>query len=203
MEKVRSFGLMQRSEVSEQRKVSRMRESDAHKRMFEIITLVCSGIILTLTSYSIVASIMGHIDVVGATLVNVQIPSQTNPLSVKPISILMAAALGLTYSGLELARPTMLKFSSSTYSYLKMFIFGATALAAYEVMYNFAIWIAQLSAASIAGILNPDIVVNSFPNPSIPWNLVFATKLTTTMLAVGLYSFYYIRSLEKEKASLA
>ncbi len=203
MEKVRSVALMQRPEISEQRKVSRMRESNAHKRIFEIITLLCTGVILTLTSYSIVASIMGHIDVVGATLVNVQIPSQTNPLSVKPVSILMAAALGMTYSGLELARPNMLKFSSSTYSYLKMFIFGGTALAAYEVMYNFAIWIAQLSAASIAGILNPDIVVNSFPNPSIPWNLVFATKLTTTILAAGLYSFYYIRSLEKEKASLA
>ncbi len=145
---------------------------------------------------------MGHIDVVGATLVNIQIPSQTEALSVKPVSILMAAALGLTYSGLELARPTMLKFSNATYSYLKMFIFVGTALCAYEVFYNFAIWIAQLSAASIAGILNPDIVVNSFPNPSTPWNLVFATKLTTTIRAAGVYSFYYIRSLEKEKASL-
>jgi hypothetical protein len=194
---------MQRPEASEQRKVPRMRESNAHKRIFEIICLACSGVILTLTSYSVVASIMGHIDVVGATLVNIQIPSQTEALSVKPVSILMAAALGLTYSGLELARPTMLKFSNTTYSYLKMFIFAGTALCAYEVLYNFAIWIAQLSAASIAGILNPDIIVNSFPNPATPWNLVFATKLTTTILAAGLYSFYYIRSLEKEKASLA
>jgi hypothetical protein len=194
---------MQRPEVSEQKKTVRSRESNLHKRIFEIICLVCAGIILTLTSYSIVASVMGHIDVVGATLVNVQIPSQSDVLSVKPISILMAAALGLTYSGLELARPKMLKFSNASYSYLKLFIFVGTVLCAYEVMYNFAIWIAQLSAASIAGILNPDIVVNAFPNPSTPWNLVFATKLTTTGLAAGLYSFYFIRSLEKERDSLA
>jgi hypothetical protein len=193
---------MQRPEVREEKRAPRLRESIAHKRIFEFVCLACSGIILLLTSYSIVASVMGHIDVVGATLVNVQIPSQNDALSVKPISILMAAALGLTYSGLELARPAMLKYSNAIYSYLKMFIFTGTALCAYEVLYNFAIWIAQLSAASIAGILNPDIVVNSFPNPSIPWNLVFATKLTTTMLAAGLYSFYFVRSLEKEKDSL-
>jgi hypothetical protein len=193
---------MQRPEAPERKKASHVRETDLHKRIFEIICLVCSGIILTLTSYSIVASVMGHIDVVGATLVNVQFPSQSDVLSVKPISILMAAALGLTYSGLQLVRPKMLKYSSSTFSYLKMVIFVGTVLCGYEVMYNFAIWIAQLSAASIAGILNPDIVVNAFPNPSTPWNLVFATKLTTTILASGLYSLYFIRSLEKEKASL-
>lgn len=193
---------MQKSKVPEQKQVPRIRESDRHKRIFEIICLACSGIILTLTTYSVVASIMGHIDVVGATLVNVQFPSSNDVLSVKPVSIVMAAGLGLTYSGFELARPTMLKFSHSTYSYLKLIIFVGTALCAYEVLYNFAIWIAQLSASSIAGILNPDIVVNYFPNPSIPWNLVFATKLTTTILASGIYSLYFIRSLEKEKASL-
>jgi hypothetical protein len=150
-----------------------------------------------------VASILGHIDVVGATLVNVQFPSSNEIISVKPISIVMAAGLGLTYSGLELARPNMIKLSYATISFLKLFIFVGTALCAYEVLYNFSIWIAQLSAASIAGILNPDIVVNSFPNPSTPWNLVFATKLTLTILVSGIYSFYFIRTLEKEKASLA
>lgn len=190
-------------EISEQRdrKLVRKPRSDFHKLAFEAICLACTGIILSLTSYSFVASILGHVDVVGATLVNVQIPSQ-GVVSVKPISILMAAALGLTYSGLELARPITIKFSHSTFSYLKMLIFVGTALAAYEVFYNFAIWIAQLSTASLAGLLNPDVLVNSFPNPLTPWNLVFATKLTTTLVAAGLYAFYYFRGLEKEKASM-
>lgn len=189
-------------EVSAQKQLSRIRKFDPHKLIFEVIVLTCTGIVLSLTSYSIVASVMGHIDIVGANLVDVQIPAQ-GIVSVKPISILMAAGLALTFSGLELARPTMLKFSNTTYSYLKLIIFAGTALCAYEVFYNFAIWIAQLSTASLVGVLNPDIVVNPFPNPQTPWNLVFATKLTTMILAVGLYAFYYIRTLEKEKASLA
>jgi hypothetical protein len=189
-------------EVSKPRKVERFRETDVHKLVFEVIFLACSGIVLGLTAYSIVASVMGHIDVVGATLVNVQIPSQAEVISVKPVSILMAAALGMAFSGLELARPMMLKFSNTTFSYLKLLIFVGTALCSYEVFYNFAIWIAQLTTGSISGILNPDIVVNSFPNPQTPWNLVFATKLTTTIFAIGLYALYFIRSLEREKVSL-
>jgi hypothetical protein len=193
---------LQKSQIPEQKPMPRIRESDRHKQIFEIICLTCSAIILSLTAYSVVASILGHIDVVGATLVNVQFPSSNDVFSVKPVSVVMAAGLGLTYSGLELARPIMLKYSHSTYSYLTLFVFVGTALCGYEVMYNFAVWIGQLSAASIAGIFNPDILLNSFPNPSIPWNLVFATKLTTTILASGIYSLYFIHSLEKEKASL-
>lgn len=192
---------MQSRELAEQRKITRKRGSDFHKLAFEVLSLACTGIIVSLTSYALVASVLGHVDVVGATLVNVQIPAN-GVVSVKPVSVLMAAALGLTYSGLELARPSMLKFSHSTFSYIKLFVFVGTALVAYEVFYNFAIWIAQLSTASLAGLLNPDVMVNSFPNPLTPWNLVFATKLTTTLLAAGLYSFYYFRTLEKEKASL-
>lgn len=188
--------------TQEYRNVGAIRESDVHKLIFEIIFISCSGIVLTLTSYSIVASILGHIDVVGETLVNVQIPSQASFISLKPVSILMAAALGLAFSGLELARPKMLQFSNGTFSYIKIFTFVGTALCAYEVLYNFAIWIAQLSTDNLLGVLNPDIVVNSFPNPQTPWNLVFATKLTTTLFVIGLYVFYYVRSLEKERAAL-
>jgi hypothetical protein len=189
-------------EISAQKQLSRSRRTDPHKLIFQVIVLASTGIILSLSSYSIVASFMGHVDIVGANLVDVQIPAQ-GIISAKPVSILMAAGLALTFAGLELARPVMLKFSSTAYSYLKLLIFAGTALCAYEVFYNFSIWIAQLSTASLVGLLNPDILVNSFPNPQAPWNLVFATKLTTLILAVGIYAFYYIRTLEQEKASLA
>jgi hypothetical protein len=188
-------------ELSAQKQMSRMRKTDPHKLIFQLIVLASTGVILSLASYSVVASVMGHIDIVGANLVDVQIPAQ-GALSFKPISLLVLAGLALTFAGLELARPTMLKLSNTLYSYLKLLIFAGTALCAYEVFYNFAIWIAQLSTASLVGVLNPDIEINPFPNPQTPWNLVFATKLTTLILAVGLYAFYYIRTLEKEKASL-
>ncbi len=179
-----------------------LRHAGGHEA-FQFLFLGCLGIILSITAYGIIATIMGHVDVVGAALVDVNFPPPNLfPLYAKPVSYLMAALLGLTYSGLELAKPRMLRSSNSFHSFLKLIAFVGGALAAYEVMYNFAIWTAEISTNSLLGVLNPDVIVNQFPNPKEPWNLVFATKLSTTLLAIGLYVFYYIRQVEREKLRL-
>jgi hypothetical protein len=180
-----------------------IRQVGTHNAIYQIVCLVSASVILLLSSYGLVAAILGHIDVVGATLVNVEFPPPgISPVFVKPITLLMIAALGLTFSGLELLKPKFLKQSNTAYTFVKMVAFVGAALAAYEVMYNFAIWTAEISTNSLLGILNPDFLTNQFPNPQTPWNLVFATKISTTLLAVGLYVFYYIRQIEREKLQL-
>lgn len=165
----------------------------------QVIVIASTSIILLLIAYGISATITGHINVVGETLVDVEIPSpQVSPLTAKPISILMVASLGLAFSGFELAKPKFLKLSSSQMSILKLFAFLAIALTAYEVLYNFAIWTASIASTSLLGVLNPDILINQFPNPKTPWNLVFATKLATTGLAISVYTFYVLRQAEKK-----
>jgi hypothetical protein len=173
--------------------------NEGFKLIHKIIVLVCSFVILLISSYGIVAEITGHIDIVGAVLVNVEFPSPAIfPIYAKPVSFLMIAALALTYSGFELAKPHMVHFSRSQISFIKLLAFVGIALAAYEVFYNFAIWTAQIATNSLLGSLNPDVIINSFPNPKTPWNLVFATKLSTTVLAVSLYIFYVVRQVERE-----
>ncbi len=180
-----------------------MRQVGARNAIYQVICVICAATILLISSYGIVAAILGHIDVVGATLVNVEFPSpQVFPVTMKPVTILMAAALGLTFSGLELGKPIFLRRSNTIYSFIKLVAFVGAALAAYEVMYNFAIWTAEISTNSLLGILNPDFLTNQFPNPKTPWNLVFATKLSTTLLAIGLYVFYYIRQIEQDKLQM-
>ncbi len=170
------------------------------QKVFQFVFLACLGVILSISAYGVIATIMGHIGVVGAVLVNVDFPpANLSPINAKPISYLMGALLGLTYSGLELAKPSMLKRSDTFHSFIMLIAFVGTALAAYEVMYNFAIWTAELSTNSLLGVLNPDVIINQFPNPREPWNLVFATKLSTALLAIGLYVFYYMRQVQREK----
>lgn len=176
-----------------------LRDNDGFRLIHKIIVLVCSFVILLISSYGIVAEITGHIDIVGAVLVNIEIPSPSIfPIYAKPVSYLMIAALALTYSSFELAKPHMIHFSKSQISFIKLLAFVGIALAAYEVFYNFAIWTAQIATNSLLGSLNPDVIINSFPNPKTPWNLVFATKLSTTVLAVSLYVFYVVRQIERE-----
>ncbi len=173
--------------------------NEGFKIIHKAIVLICSFVILLISSYGIVAEITGHIDIVGAVLVNVEFPSPSVfPIYAKPVSFLMIATLALTYSSFELAKPHMVHFRKSQISFIKLLAFVGIALAAYEVFYNFAIWTAQLATSSLLGSLNPDVIINSFPNPKTPWNLVFATKLSTTVLAISLYVFYVMRQIERE-----
>ena len=170
---------------------------DKYTTIHRIVVLISLSVILIISAYGVVATVLGHINVVGETLVDVEIPPpQLFPLYAKPVSFLMGAALALTFSGFELVKPRMLGFSRTQISFLKLIAFVGMALAAYEVFYNFAIWTAQIATNSLLGSLNPDVIINQFPNPKKPWNLVFATKLTTTLLAIGLYTFYVVRQVE-------
>jgi hypothetical protein len=184
----------------EQLSIKWLTDQSRFRGLHTSVCLVCASILLTITSYGIVASVLGHINVVGETLVDVEVPSpQVFPLYAKPISFLMVAALGFTYSGFELVKPTMRGFTKTQVSFLKLIAFVGLVLAAYEVLYNFAIWTAEISTASLLGALNPDVLLNQFPNPKTPWNLVFATKLSVTVFAAALYSFFVIRNFEKSR----
>lgn len=178
----------------------RMFKSDVpFKALHQIIVMICSSVILVIASYGIVAEVTGHIDIVGAVLVDIEIPPPSLfPIYAKPVSFLMLAALTLTFSGFELAKPHLEGFTKTQISFLKLLAFVGIALSAYEVFYNFAIWTAEISTNSLLGVLNPDVLLNQFPNPKTPWNLVFATKLSTTILAVTLYAFYVIRQVERK-----
>ena len=173
----------------------------------KIVVLVCSSLILVISSYGIVAELTGHISVVGATLVDFEFPPPSiSPIYAKPISYLMVAALALVFSGLELAKPHMSKFSKSQMSFIRLIAFVGIVLAGYEVLYNFAIWTAEIATNSLLGVLNPDILLTPplvTPNPRAPLNLVFATKLSTTLLAVAVYVFYVVRQIERNTEALA
>ncbi len=190
---------MQKPELSWMRK-PRLSPGKAYTRLYQIIFLACTSIIVLFSSYGVVATINGHVNIVGAALVNVEIPpSNLFPFSAKPISYLMAAALGMTFSGFELAKPMMRRFSPMEYSILKMIAFVILGLAAYEILYNFSIWTAEISGNYLLGVLNPDVINNQFPNPKNPYNLVFATKLSVTIFAIAVYTFYIVRTVEKDK----
>jgi hypothetical protein len=184
-------------EIKSEQEIEAIRFAILHK----IVVLVCSSLILVITSYGIAATLTGHISVVGATLVDFEFPPPSvSPIYAKPISYLMIAALGLTFSGLELAKPHMAKFTKSQMSVIKLLAFIGIVLAGYEVLYNFALWTAEIATSQLLGVLNPDILLTPplvTANPRAPLNLVFATKISTTILAVSVYVFYLSRQIDR------
>src|ERR1700730_10916656 len=107
-------------EIKSEQEIEAIRFAILHK----IVVLVCSSLILVITSYGIAATLTGHISVVGATLVDFEFPPPSiSPVYAKPISYLMVAALALTFSGLELARSHMSNFSKSQMSFIRLLAF--------------------------------------------------------------------------------
>jgi len=70
-------------------------------------------------------------------------------------------------------------------------VLPAISIAVYEVFFNLSLWSALMASNNPRGRLNPEILINPYPNPKIPSNLVFAMKTYTAAMVIGLYSLHY------------
>jgi hypothetical protein len=167
--------------------------------MYKIVCLVSFAIIIIVTIYGIITALMYGIKVVGETFVNLEFPPPTiSPIYAKPITWFMASLIVFWFSFLELNREMILKFSKLSRQLFMLITFFIGAMALYEVLFNFTLWGSLMGASKILGELNPDILINPFPNPEIPWNLVFATKIYLSLTIISFYTFYFLSRLSKD-----
>ncbi|MEM2094730.1 MAG: hypothetical protein QXI32_05480 [Candidatus Bathyarchaeia archaeon] len=158
-------------------------------------------IIIVTVVYGVTMSFIHGVEVVGQTFVDVEFP----PIHVfpffymKPISWLFAAIICISYCSLELKKDAIRKRSQFAKSMAKIVVFMIGTLASYEVLFNFTLWSGLIAADATLGRLNPDLMVNPFPNPKIPWNIVFATKIYLATTIVSFYSFIFLSRLDSEK----
>lgn len=176
---------------------------DKTRTLYAIAVMFSLVIIVVTTSYGVIMSIFRGVEVVGQTFVDVEFPPiHVFPiLYMKPITWLSFAIILLAYSGLELARERIARFSKLKRSMIKTASFVAASLSVYEVLFNFTLWSGLIASDALLGKLNPDVIINPFPNPQIPWNIVFATKLYLAMTIVSSYLFHFINKVERENVS--
>ena len=169
------------------------------KTFYRIVVIICSSIIIVTLSYGIIAALTQGIEVVGLTLVTIEFP----PMNIfplfysKPVTWFAAAFLVFWYCSLELNMEKIKSIPKPIRDFLKFLAFFIGSMAIYEVLFNFTFWSGQMAADAIRLQLNPDIIVNPFPNPESPWSIVFATKLFTILTIISFYSFYFLQKIEK------
>ncbi len=118
----------------------------------------------------------------------------------KPITWFVLFSFLYWAFGLESHRPRFLSMSPRT----RRFLFIATATVAfgafYEIFFNFTLWSALMVLTQNCPTppCNPDLLANSFPALRDPINLVFATKVVTTVFGLSLYSLWYLNRLERD-----
>ena len=74
---------------------------------------------------------------------------------------------------------------------LQLMLLGFVIINLYEVLYNFTVLNAQITAGIVDGKV-PDIdrLYIAYPDPERPWNLVFATKVFLACLIISAHAFY-------------
>ena len=74
---------------------------------------------------------------------------------------------------------------------LQLMLLGFSIIALYEVLYNFTVLNAQITAGVVNGLV-PDIDMLSvaYPDPDRPWNLIFATKIFLAGFTISTHAFY-------------
>ena len=74
---------------------------------------------------------------------------------------------------------------------LQLMLLGFSIISLYEVLYNFTVLNAQMTAGVIDGLV-PDIdkLSVAYPDPDRPWNLVFATKVFLASFIISTHAFY-------------
>ena len=88
-------------------------------------------------------------------------------------------------------RTTQGKIKPWQMSLLQMMLLGFAIICLYEVVYNFTVLNAQITAGIIEGQV-PDIdrLSVAYPDPDRPWNLIFATKVFLIGFIVSSHGFY-------------
>jgi hypothetical protein len=74
---------------------------------------------------------------------------------------------------------------------LQLMLLGFAIITLYEVLYNFTVLNATMTAGIIEGQV-PDIdkLSVAYPDPDRPWNLVFATKVFLAAFIISTHAFY-------------
>jgi len=173
-------------------------EKEKIKTMYRVVCLISSIIIAVIVIYGIVVARLQGVNVIGETLVNAQFP----PVTIFPwfhaklVTWLIISMLAFWFSFLELNKERISRLPKSIRQVFMLFAFILASIALYEVLFNFTLWGSLMAAGEILGELNPDQLINPFPNPEVPWNLVYATKSFFVMTIIFFYTFYFLKKIE-------
>ncbi len=171
------------------------------RSLYRVIGYVSLIIFIITGMYGLVASAIQGIDVVGLTYVTTEFPPPEISLPglyAKPITWLFVSGLLLFYSTMQLNKKLIMSFSKTFLNITKLVAFVGLGIALYETYFNFAIWTGFIAADAILGKLNPDLIINPFPNPETPWSVVFATKIFVLITIIAAYYLFYLSKLESE-----
>ena len=170
-------------------------EQDERRNMraYKIIFYICAGVMILITAYALAESTREYLAtgkvVIGEVLVNTEFPMKG--LS-KLVTYLMIVSVVGWFCVMRLGSKKTENTAQTVRSILRLVALGIAVITFYEFIYNFVVWNALMTADAIRDIINPDMLHIAYPNPLIPWNLVFATKMFLAAFVISAHAFYVL-----------
>lgn len=173
-------------------KVHHLQENERGYKIFLYIFYVCAFMMTSITIYAVYAMIeewnKKGTYIMGEVLVKTEVPF---PHFAKLITWLFFSIIIGWYCVSRIGWKKTINLYSWKMSLLQLMLLGFCIITLYEVMYNFTVLSAQISAGIVDGKV-PDIdsLTIAYPDPNRPWNLVFATKIFLAAFLISAHAFY-------------
>ncbi|MEM2160569.1 MAG: hypothetical protein QXN55_06420 [Candidatus Nitrosotenuis sp.] len=169
-----------------------LQETDRAYKVYLYIFYVCAFLMLSITVYATWAMLQEWNEkgtyVMGEVLVTTEFPF---PHFAKLITWLFFACIIGWYCVSRIGWKKTVRLYSWRMSLLQLMLLGFAIINLYEVLYNFTVLNAQITAGIIDGQM-PDIdrLTIAYPDPHRPWNLIFATKIFLVGFLISAHAFY-------------
>ena len=183
--------------TTQMEQMDELRRPDARTRlMYKVVCAVSGAIILATITYGVATSALyssGSIPVIGQNMVNVSWPL---PYLAQPVDYLSVASVIFFYTAIRLWQNRVAQWSHLELASLQLVAIVVAFASAYEVMYNFMLWGSYFSVLVLANAVtaNPNFIAST---GSTPWNLVFATKVFSSLFVISGYTAYFLRKVHQ------
>ena len=169
-----------------------LQETDTGYKIFLYIFYICAFMMASITVYAIYAMCVEWEEngtyVMGEVLVKTEIPFEN---FAKLTTWLFFSTIIGWYCVSRIGWKKTTNLITWKMALLQLMLLGFAIICLYEVLYNFTVLNAQISAGIIDGHV-PDIdsLTIAYPDPNRPWNLIFATKIFLVGFIISSHAFY-------------
>lgn len=172
-------------------------------KIFLYIFYVCACVMSAITTYGIYS--MGHewinngTYVMGETLVETEFPHDN---FAKLTTWLFFTTIIGWYCVTRIGFNKTTQIKSWQLTLVQLMVLSFAIICLYEVLYNFTVLNAKIAASLVESSgVEPDIdsLTIAYPDPSRPWNLIFATKMFLAGFLISAHAFYLSTRSNKKK----
>ena len=173
-------------------KTRHLQETDTGYKMFLYIFYTCAFIMGSIMIYGTYAMIVEWEEngtyVMGEVLVKTEIPFEH---FAKLTTWLFFSTIIGWYCVSRIGWKKTTNLRTWKMALLQLMLMGFAIICLYELLYNFTVLNAQITAGIIDGNV-PDIdsLIIAYPYPERPWNLIFATKVFLSAFIISSHAFY-------------